>query len=279
MLDERCYRYTCLEFAEDIRLSDQTLQKATLNGDSYPETRHVFHRAVTGNRIPPLQIATTGNDFGDNIIKLASKFKTLRIRFVTRHGRFTPGIQPMPRATVNDFRSALQALTRKAPKDTISWGKHYVLRKADASMQFIFQALRHVTTLHLGGSTNCLPWDITDAMENLENLQFIGVTNANMSRNCILLAYRPAFNMLEFLNIAITVGFLEFFPGTCGITATVLQFNNCWVPAKGVERIVKAFENLVTFEYSFKATLSEAQPYWLRRWQLGQFVSTLCRHK
>ena len=58
----------------------------------------LLHRAVTGDRIPPLQIATTGNDFGDNIIKLASKFKTLRIRFATRHGRFTPGMQPLPRA-------------------------------------------------------------------------------------------------------------------------------------------------------------------------------------
>ena len=100
-----------------------------------------------------------------------------------------------------------------------------------------------------------------------------------MPRNCVLLAYRPALDTLEFSNMAITVGFLEFIPDTRGIIATTLRFNNYWAPAKAVERIVKAFEILITFEYSLNATLSEAQSYWLRRWQLGQFVSALRQHK
>jgi hypothetical protein len=244
----------------------------------------LLHRADAGDRVPRLRIMTTGSDFGDNIIKLASGFKTLRICFDTRHGRFTPGTQAVPRATIDFFRRAMQALTGKTPKNTVSWGKNFGLRKADASMQFIFQALRHVTTLHLGGSTNCLPWNITGTMEMLENLKFTGISNAKLSYNCVRLAHRPGLKKLEFSNMAIPPTLLEFLPkrpvdSLGGISATELYFINCWVPHKSLARIVQAFNGLQRFEYSLSMTVSGAPPYWSRNWHIGEYITALHQHR
>lgn len=200
--------------------------------------------------------------------------------FDTRFGRVAQGTQPIPPGTVNLFRLAMQALTGKGPKQTVSWGQNFGLRKADASVRLILHTLRHITTLELGSSTNCLPWDMTGMLDTLRNLHFVGITNAKLLRNCILLACQPGLNKLEFSGMGITLGFLEFFPGTPGsISATTVRFTNCWAPKRAVERIVKACRGLVIFEYALNTALSEAQTYWLRQRNIAEFLTALHRHR
>lgn len=271
--------------ASEVLRTPRTFDLSKGNTDEIePILGALFHLAETNATAPQVHFTSTGDAFGDDIVRHASRYITLRMsfgtRFGTRFGRVAQGTQPIPPGTINLFRLAMQALTGKAPKQTVSWGQNFDLRKADASVRLILHTLRHVTTLELGGSTNCLPWDMTGMLDTLRNLQFVGIANAKLSRNCVLLACQPGLNKLEFSDMAITLGFLDFFPGTPGsISATTLRFTNCWVPKRAVERIVKACRGLVMFEYSLDTALSEAQTYWLRQWSIAEFLTALQCHR
>ncbi|KAF1926850.1 uncharacterized protein M421DRAFT_93745 [Didymella exigua CBS 183.55] len=190
----------------------------------------LLHRAKTSARAPQVLFTSTGNNFGESVIRNASRFTIFRLRFATRHGHVAQGTQPILPSTVNFFRSAMQALTGKPPKHTISWGQNFGLRKADASVHLILHAPAPHRYARIG---------------RCDKLFAVG------------------HDRLEFSNMGITLGFLEFFPRTPGtISATTLCFANCWVPHRSVERIVGAFSGLVTFEYSLNRVLAKTQTYW-----------------
>jgi hypothetical protein len=227
---------------------------------------------------PQVSFTRTSSTLCDDIVRHAFRYKILKICFEDRYGAVGDNTQPhINRGDMYKFEFMMRALAGNDSYDARTWRRKFSTRVADASLRLVLHTMRHITTLELGGSTNCLPWKIEGMLQMLRTLKLTGITNSKLSRHCCHLAAQPGLFALEISDMCITSKFIGFFREKLSITS--LRFTRCWVATNALTRIIKACNKLATFEYSLKASHWEAQSVHRRQYHIGQLLNNLHPHR
>lgn len=226
---------------------------------------------------PRVEFKTTDSELGDNIIRHASRYNTLKVDFDHRRGRVRDAAKAdIDRTDIVKFEKMMRMLAYGDGYDVRTFRRNFSSRMADTSLRLVFHTMRHLTTLELGGSTNVLPWDLRNILQRLRTLKFTAIINKQLSGRCCDLAARPGLLALEFSNMSITSGFLGNFKYVLSIK--VLRFTHCWVEPISMTRVIEACKNLETFEYSLSSRYWKAEHIYSKHHHLYRALRHLRRH-
>ncbi|KAF9700922.1 hypothetical protein EKO04_000105 [Ascochyta lentis] len=237
---------------------------------------HLFSLAHNVTVPPPnVAIESTGSLLVDDLVKHASKFKTLKLCVADRHGITSTVSGPV----LTKYMSAVQVLERATMYGAKSWKSKFTRGKMEDLLRFLLRVTRHIYTLEMESS---LYWMGQTEMKGmcpaLHTLKLVGITNKSLSRNCCYFVRLPTLRQLEFARMSLTHSTLLFL-GT-QLYVTTLRFVDCWVATMTLGKAIRACRTLETFEYSLSAEHCPQLNLTVHQYSLYDLISVLAtNHK
>lgn len=226
--------------------------------------------------VPQVGFRSTGSGLGNDIVRHASRYKTLKVSLRNPFG------MSFEEAHISDtdmskFELMMKMLAENSRYNNKAWKTSFSAGDMGASLRLILHTMRHITTLELGGNMNYLPRKMENMRHTLRTLKLVGITNRPLPPHCCRLANGSDLIALEFSAMCITSPSLTGFYMNFSITS--LRFTQCYVSTNALTRVIKACKELVTFEYSLSAShwvVKHAHP--CHQYHMGQLLSDLSSH-
>lgn len=224
-------------------------------------------------QVPQVVIQNTGDAFADRVIKLASNFKTLKLRLINNHG--------IQHSILTSLYTQCMSLVSAVEPPTMygaqSWGLKFTRGRTNDLLRFLLRVTRHLHTLEMEGS---LYWigqtDVNDMCPVLHTLRLVDIVNPSIPRSCCHFIRLPTLRRLELVRMEVTSTTLRHIGTNRHVVS--LHFVDCVVTKSALTKAVRACRQLVTFEYTLNTTLWSELPSVEKEYDIAELLYQFSKH-
>lgn len=196
-------------------------------------------------KMPNVAITSTGDAETDDIIRYASKFKSLSVTFPDVYGT------PFPitdRALLRDYLNLSDHLESAGQYGSRSWRDKFKSGNMKDLTRLLLRVTQHITELKMEGT---FAWTRQTELQGtcpvVHFLKLDRVQDTMLPRGSMFFFELPSLRTLVFANMTVTCKSLHWFGAPLSVTD--LHFINCQVSVQTMGKAVKVCHHLQRFEY------------------------------